>query len=452
MTTDLLDEIAQRTEDRTGRGIALAIGSLVGDGALRPGDQLPTVRALAAHLGVSPNTVAEAWRLLQTHGAISTDRRRGTQVRARQVRLDGRYWQVPVAPGTIELDLSTGTPDEALLPPLGPVLHRLHADVTFSSYVDPPIVAALETEIRHRWPYEPEAITIVDGAQDALDRLVGELVGIGDTVVVEDPTFPPLIDMLELAGARVIGVPVDPDGIEVDGLREAMSTDPVAVWLQPRAHNPTGTIMTGDRRDAIARLIGGTRTLVVEDDHSGDASGAAIHSVGVGLPDQVVHIHSFSKSHGPDLRIAAIGGPTSVLDGVVRRRTLGPAWTSRLVQQILLVMLQDPEIEQTVAAAADAYARRRAALEDGLAARGVAVGRGAGLNLWVPVEDEQRAVVALAAHGVGVAPGAPFRVADEPDHHIRVSLGTLPDDRVDEVASTIAAVATGAHLDWATRD
>ncbi len=449
--TELLDEIAARTDDRTGRDIALAIGTLVGDGVLQPGDQLPTVRALAAHLGVSPNTVADAWRLLQTHGAISTDRRRGTRVRARQVRLDGRYWQVPVAPGTIELDLSTGTPDEELLPSLGPVLHRLHADVTFSSYVDPPIVPALEDEIRRRWPYPPEVITIVDGAQDALDRLIAEIVGFGDTVIVDDPTFPPIIDMLELAGARIVGVPLDEDGPRLDALADAMAADPVAMWLQPRAHNPTGTTMTAQRRDAVAALVTGTRTLAVEDDHSGDATGTEIHSVGVRLPDQVVHIHSFSKSHGPDLRVAAIGGPAAVLDGLVRRRTLGPAWTSRLIQQILLVMLQDPEIEATVGAAATAYSGRRAALEDALARGGVDVGRGTGLNLWVPVEDEQRAVVALAAHGVGVAPGAPFRVAEAEDHHVRVSLGTLPDDRVDSVAAIIASVATGAHLDRSNR-
>lgn len=449
--TDVLEEIAGRTEDRTGRDIALAIGALVGDGVLQPGDQLPTVRALAAHLGVSPNTVADAWRLLQTHGAISTDRRRGTRVRARQVRLDGRYWQVPVAPGTIELDLSTGTPDEELLPSLGPVLHRLHADVTFSSYVDPPIVPALEDEIRRRWPYPPESITIVDGAQDALDRLIAEIVGFGDTVVVDDPTFPPIIDMLELAGARIVGVPLDAEGPDLDALAEAMAADPVAIWMQPRAHNPTGTTMTAQRRDAVAALVEGTRTLVVEDDHSGDATGTELHSVGRCVPDQVVHIHSFSKSHGPDLRVAAIGGPAAVLDGLVRRRTLGPAWTSRLIQQILLVMLEDPEVEATVGAAATAYATRRAALEDGLAREGVEISRGTGLNLWVPVEDEQRAVVALAAHGVGVAPGAPFRVGESDANHIRVSLGTLPDDRVDSVAATIAAVATGAHLDRANR-
>ncbi len=448
MSTDLLTQIAERADDRSGRAIALAIGSLVGDGVLEPGDRLPTVRALAAHLGVSPNTVTEAWRLLQSHGAITTDRRRGTRVRARRIRLDGRYWQVPVAPGTIELDLSTGIPDEHLLPALGPVLHRIHADVTVSSYVDPPLIADLEAELRRRWPSDPESITVVDGAQDALDRLVSELVGLGDVVVVDDPTFPPLIDMLELAGARIVGVPLDAEGPRLDALADAMAADPVAVWTQPRAHNPTGVQISERRRDAIAELVDGTRTVVVEDDHSGDAAGVEVHSLGTLLPDQVVHVRSFSKSHGPDLRIAAIGGPAPVVDGVVRRRALGPAWTSRLIQQILLVMLADADIEAGVATAAGRYAGRRHAFEDALAAHGVAVGNGHGLNVWVPVEDEQRAVVALAAHGIGVAPGAPFRVgAGRP--HVRVSIGTLPDERVPDVADTVAAVATGSHLDRA---
>ncbi len=442
----LLDEIAARADDRSGRAIALAIGSLVGDGVLEPGDRLPTVRALAGHLGVSPNTVAEAWRLLQSHGAITTDRRRGTRVRSRRIRLDGRYWQVPVAPGTIELDLSTGTPDEHLLPALGPVLHRIHADVTVSSYVDPPLIAELETELRRRWPCEPESLTVVDGAQDALDRLVTELVGFGDAVVVDDPTFPPLIDMLELAGARIIGVPVDDGGPRLDALADAMAFDPVAIWSQPRAHNPTGVSIGATRRDAIARLVAGTRTIVVEDDHSGDAAGVDLHSLAARVPDQVVHVRSFSKSHGPDLRVAAIGGPAEVIDGVLRRRALGPAWTSRLIQRILLVMLTDPAMQASVGAAADQYATRRRMFEDALIAHGVAVGHGHGLNVWVPVEDEQRAVVALAAHGIGVAPGAPFRLASD-GAHIRVSIGTLPTDRVTDVAGTVAAIATGSHLD-----
>ncbi len=441
--------IAEAVEHRTADGIARAIGSLISAGTLNPGDQLPTVRALAGHLGVSPNTVSDAWRILQTHGAIRTDRRRGTSVRDRRAGIGGRYWQVPVAPGTIELDLSTGTPDKDLLPQLGPVLHRLHADVATTSYVNRPVVVELETELRDRWPFPVEAITVVDGAQDALDRVVGELVKLGDTVIVEDPTFPPLIDMLEMAGASIIGVRLDEAGPRIDDLTAAMERNPVALFTQPRAHNPTGVHISKKRTREMASVLANTATVVVEDDHSAGATGVPIHSVGRILPDQVVHIHSFSKSHGPDLRIAALGGPERIISQVVQRRQLGPSWTSRLIQQILLTMLQDPEAEAAVAHAAATYQKRREALHTSLASHGVHAVPGAGLNVWVPVADEQRAVVALAAYGIGVAPGAPFHPTPSDDHHIRVSIGTLRSDAA-KVAETIASAARapGIVTEW----
>jgi len=271
-----------------------------------------------------------------------------------------------------------------------------------------------------------------------------ELVNLGDTVIVEDPTFPPLIDMLELAGARIVGVPLDDEGPSLDPLAAAMSTSPVAIFTQPRAHNPTGVHISADRTRAIADLVAGTRTVVVEDDHSGPAAGVALESVGAFVPDNVLHIHSFSKSHGPDLRIAAIGGPAEVVANIVRRRQLGPSWTSRLIQQILLTMLTDPATEDLVASAAGCYRRRRAELGALLATHGVHVTPGAGLNMWIPVGDEQRTVVALAAHGIGVAPGQPFRVNASDQHHVRLSVGALRGD-LSEIAETIAAAAGDGH-------
>jgi DNA-binding transcriptional MocR family regulator len=188
---------------------------------------------------------------------------------------------------------------------------------------------------------------------------------------------------------------------------------------------------------------------VVEDDHSAGATGVPIHSVGETAADNTVHIHSFSKSHGPDLRNAALGGPRRVIDPIVRRRQLGPSWTSRLLQSILLTMLEDPETDDLIATAAGVYDDRRHALTTRLAELGVEAGPGVGLNVWVPVADEQRAVVALAAYGIGVAPGAPFHPGTNGRHHIRVSLGTLRGD-IDRVAETIAAAARdlSAPADW----
>ncbi len=434
-------EIAASLEDRSGPGIAAAIGSLITGGQINHGDKLPTVRSLAAHLGVSANTVSDAWRILQTHGAITTDRRRGTTVRSTRVGLAGRYWRVPVEPGTIELDLSTGTPDPTLLPPLGPVLHQLHTDVGVTSYLDPPVLVELEAELRRSWPFVPAALTVVDGAHDALDRAVTEIVNLGDHVIVEDPTFPPLLDMLDLAGARITGVPVDSGGPSLEHMAAAMRADPVAVIIQPRTHNPTGVHLCAERSQAVARLVDGTRTLVIEDDHSAGATNVAIHSVGEHAPDNTVHIRSFSKSYGPDLRIAAISGPKPVIAAIARRRQLGPSWTSRLIQQILLTMLLDPATEDLIALAETEYSRRRGELCLLLAERGITVEPGAGLNLWIPVSDELRAVVTLAAHGIGVAPGAPFRASSSPEQHIRLSIGTLRGDS-ERVADIVLLAAT----------
>lgn len=432
--------IAAAVVDTSPAGIAKTIAGLVSTDNVAAGSKLPTIRRLAGRLGVSTNTVADAWRILQGRGLISTDRRRGTTVRGLRQRSAGRYWQVPVEPGTIELDLSTGTPDQDLLPPLGPVLHELHTDVGVTSYVDPPLLDDLEAELRRRWPFPAEAFTVVDGALDALDRAVQELVSFGDVVVVEDPTFPPLIDMLELAGAEIVGAPVDAGGVSPDAISDAMALDPVALFLQPRAHNPTGAHLTAERAQAIAALVANTDVIVVEDDHSGSASGAPMESVGEHVPGQVLHIRSFSKSHGPDLRIAAVGGPAGLVNDIVRRRRLGPSWTSRLIQQILHAMLTDADTDTLVRSAADTYRTRREELEARLVDLGVEVEPGVGLNMWIRVDDEQRAVVALAAHGIGVAPGAPFRVNDSGDHHIRLSVGALRRD-LDRVATTVAAAA-----------
>ncbi len=420
----------------------MTVGQLISTGRLAAGDRLPTIRAVAAQLDVSPTTVTEAWRILQRHGSIATEGRRGSFVREDRQVAPGRYWQVPVAPGTFAVDLSAGTPDPALLPPLGPILGRLQANPPVTSYLDAPVVPELEAHLLADWPFQPEAMTVVDGAQDALDRLVGAMVGLGDVVVVTDPEFPPLLDRLDLAGARVLAVELDDEGPIVEQLATALAEEPVAIFLQPRAQNPTGNAITEARAADLAELVAGRSVTVVEDDHSGSVAGAPLVSLGQHCPDQVVHLRSFSKSHGPDLRLAAVGGAAGPINAVTRRRRLGPSWSSRLLQQLLLTMLTDDETVAFVAAADHEYRQRRRLLVDAMVERGVGVSRGSGFNLWIPVHDERAALVNLAANGVGAAPGTPFRALPNPKAaHLRVSVGPL-DRGHDEVADLLALAAT----------
>lgn len=427
--------------DRTPNGIAQAVGRLISTGELAVGQKLPTVRACARQMGVSPTTVGDAWRILQGHGAIATEGRRGTFVRAsRQGAAPGRYWRVPVDPDTYAVDLSTGTPDPNLLPSAEPAFGRGTLDLPVSSYLDAPVLPMLEAELRDDWPFVPELLTIVNGAQDGLDRLVRTLVNVGDVVLVNDPAFPPLLDMIDAVGGQVIGIRMDEEGALPDEVATAVEHGPVAFFVQPRAHNPTGVSTTPRRAEELAAVLHDTNIVIVEDDHSAYVSGSPLASLGEYLPDKVVHIRSFSKSHGPDLRLAAVGGAAAPIDSVVRGRRMGPSWTSRLLQQVLLSMLQDASTQAFVRQAEAEYVRRRASWVDALEARGVAVGGGAGINLWVPVEDEQNALVALAANGVGAAPGTPFCVNPSSDSHIRVSIGRVADE-VEALADLIALAA-----------
>gem|GEM_PF-2610595 len=183
--------VALSLSERTPHGIATGIARLITTGELAPGDRLPTVRALAAELGISPATVSHAWQILSAAGLIMSRGRSGSFVRTEPREwLPRRYRNIHVGDDDARLDLSRGTPDPELLPSLGPALERVGARADTPSYQAKPDIPELHDLMRDTWPAPVESITIVNGALDAIDRALGALVRFGDRVVVENPTFP----------------------------------------------------------------------------------------------------------------------------------------------------------------------------------------------------------------------------------------------------------------------
>ena len=187
--------------------------------------------------------------------------------------------------------------------------------------------------------------------------------------------------------------------------------------------------------------------VVVEDDSAGDIASSTLFSIGTWLPDHTVHIRSFSKSHGPDLRLAAMGGPAAILDPLLERRLLGQGWTSRLLQHLLLDLLADAAASRRWRGHGEEYARRRRLVCEALLRAGIAGGGGElngadGINLWLPVADEQAALINLASHGIGVAAGSGFVLAPsaDPVPHLRVTVGLVPGGHA-QLAGTLAAAA-----------
>ncbi|WP_407318356.1 aminotransferase class I/II-fold pyridoxal phosphate-dependent enzyme [Isoptericola halotolerans] len=465
-TSDDVARLAAEVAERSPRGIAAALSRLVRSGALQPGDRLPTVRELARELGVSPATVSGAFQAMSAVGLVTSRGRAGTSVlpaprswlppRYRSMADDGAQGGRGAgdARDAPRVDLSSGTPDPQLLPRLGPALGRAaqHAPAAeTASYLESPVVPELERLMRDSWPFTPQRVTVVDGALDAIGRTLEQVAGFGDRVAVEDPGFPPTFDLLDQLGLDKVPLALDEHGVRPRSLAAALGQGVRAVVLQPRAQNPTGRSLTSTRARELASLLRrlGPGVVVIEDDHSGLISSARDVSLGAYLPDRVVHVRSYSKSHGPDLRIAAVGGPATVLDPLVARRMLGPGWTSRLLQRVLVDLLTDSTAVAAVEHARRLYFARQRGFVAALAQHGVEARAGDGVNLWLPVADEAVARVRLEAAGIRVAPGSPFqarRDGPEAGHggpaHVRITVGMLRDDPA-PVARAVALALAG---------
>jgi DNA-binding transcriptional MocR family regulator len=443
LTTVLVDAI----DDRSARGIAAAVGRLISSGEIRPGTRLPTVRELARALGASPARVDAAWRALADKGIVDTQGRRGSFAQtAPHPTAPTRWWRLAATARHFKLDLSTGAPDQSLLPHLDAAVSRSTERLTLSGYEGHPVVPELEQILRARWRAqgEPERLTIVNGALDAIDKLLSVTVRFGDRVLVEEPGYPPIFDLVDAHGAELVPVQMEAGGMIPSALATVLDCGPSALILQPTAHNPTGITMTAARARELAKILQPARSVtIIEDDHSADIIGGRHVTLARHLPDRTVRVQSFSKSHGPDLRMAAVGGPDRILDPLITRRALGSGWSSRLVQRLLLVMLRDPLAVAEVRHARSVYAERRKRLVMELDRLGITSTGTDGINLWISVLREREAVHALAAQGISVAPGEPFFLHPNPPAFIRVTCGSVLEGYA-ELAVAIAGAARPA--------
>ncbi len=409
---------------KTATEIFDGIRTLVQSGQLPPGASLPPVRDLAVELDVNRNTVAAAYRRLVTAGIAQAQGRLGTTIRD------------PATPGEQEgaradtqlMDFASGNPGARWLPDLTAAFHvrpykpRLYGAAT----VNP----GLESYIR-KWmapdapvPFE---VDLAHGAVDAVERLLGAYLVPGDKVAVENPCFLSSINTLRTAGCQPLGVPVDEEGMLAPALAAALAKGAQAVILTPRIHNPTGCNLSAKRARALARVLAKyPQTLVVIDDHFASLATAGYHSV---LPRGAARwalVRSFSKALGPDVRVAAIASDAQTAKRLRLRLASGTSWVSHLLQDVVEMTVTRPGFAELMEQARADYARRRQALADALTAEGIGVHAHAdGLNLWVPLERDDAAVVAeLAALGWLVRHGEAFSV-QERVHGLRITISDI---------------------------
>ena len=448
-------------EQITGRGatdVRNSLTALIENGELAAGTQLPTIRDFARVAGISVGTIADAWSSLRDAGLIETRRRGGSTVADRSSVLVPAPRAPAHFPGWAHIDLVQVNADVALQPALGDaLLASLDApelNAPGRDYMTNRLQAAVETH----WPFPAEAWATAGGGTEALLLAISAAAPRGSTVAVDEPVVPGFLDTLNDLGITAVGVSADTHGPTPASLRAALIRNPVAFVFQPGAPFAIDHTVSVARVAELAEVIrqhnarsDGTRVWVIEDDSIGPLAARDVPSMGLLLPGQVLRIRSYCKAYGIDVRTSILGGSRELVQRSVQQRSHGVGSNSRILQNALAHLIDSPAATQSVDVARQRYAVRREALVSALVSEGLRAYAGhESLVVWIEVDNELDALVALASQGISVGSGRKSFVTPPAQGLLRMSITQLPDnpELVAEFARLVARAATGSLREY----
>lgn len=442
------------------RRLADAVAQLIETGDLPAGARLPSERAFAQALAVSRSTVVAAYDELRGRGLVDSRRGSGTRVRGaggrpRTDRITAGSGESMFAQFTTASDelISMAFAVDAGAPELGQALQEL-VDEDLSHLLrdvgyHPRGIAALRSAIATRLSDEglattPDQLVVTTGAHQATALVSQMYLRRGATVVVESPSWPGSFDLFAAAGASVVGVPLDADGLRVDGLAAAIAEHrPALVFVMPTFHNPTGRLMSATRRRRLGELVAETDIVVVED----NAYSSMLADITVPAPlaayapagAEILTIGSLSKAVWGGLRIGWVRASVPVAERLARHKALADLGTPVLDQALATRLLPRlPELTAT----RSATARRRLGHMTGLLRERLPDWRWeeptGGSALWIELPDADAQVFGQVArrHGVELVAGRSTDPTGAHDAYIRLPF-TYPMDLLTEVVDRL---------------
>jgi 2-aminoadipate transaminase len=303
-------------------------------------------------------------------------------------------------------------------------------------------------------PADAGEILVTTGSQQALGLVADVLIDPGDRVLVENPSYLAALQSFSLAGARLVPVPCDEQGIDPDLLPELIAQhDPKFLYLVPTFQNPTGRTMPDARRRRLAQVAADHGLWLVEDDPYGelryDGEPLAPIAAYPGAADRTVSVSSLSKVLAPGLRIGFLRAPEALLRPLAIAKQAADLHTSTVDQHAARMSLQAADIDEHIDRICAEYRLRRDALLGGLAAalpEASTFNRpGGGMFVWARLPegwDASALLVAALRHDVAFVPGAPFFAVDPDLRTLRLSFTThTPAQIVEGLGRLRAAVA-----------
>ncbi|MCP3916750.1 MAG: PLP-dependent aminotransferase family protein [bacterium] len=392
-------QIDPRGTEPLQRQLGRALRAAIHSGALAPGARLPSTRALAADLGLSRNTVLYAYEQLEAEGYLVPRRGAGTYVAAtlawreesgaradpvRPPRLAARVTRTAALAFQSELPANKG-PFLIGLPDLESFPRRTWArlaarrlrsgDRTLVDHGDPrgrpelreAIAAYVRTSRGVRCT--SDQVVVVNGSQHALALAGAVLIDPGDTVWVEEPGYRGARAAFLAAGARLAGIPLEPDGIDL-AAGAARREAPRLIFVTPSNQFPTGVTLSMTKRLALLACAREHDAFLIEDDYDSEFRyvGAPVPALqGLDADGRVLYVGTFSKTLSPAVRVGYLVLPPQLVEPFAAMRAVGDPYTSSWTQAVLADFLLEGHYTRHVARMRRLYRTRRRFLEDALA-------------------------------------------------------------------------------------
>ncbi|MGP8301189.1 aminotransferase-like domain-containing protein [Streptomyces inhibens] len=323
---------------------------------------------------------------------------------------------------------------------------------------DPALRAAVAARSTARGlPTEADDVLVTTGSQQGLSLLATALLEPGDVVLVEDPCYLAALQIFSLAGARVVPVPTDDEGLDPAALDEIAARErPKLLYIIPTFQNPTGRTLTAERRAAVAEIAARRGLWIAEDDPYGELrfEGDPVSWVASfpGAEDRTALLGSFSKIMAPGLRLGTLRAPAALRRACVIAKQAADLHTSTVDQAAAARYLTVADLDAHLARVRGAYRERRDALVGGLSTalpEGSRWNRPAGgMFVWATLPEGYDATALLpevVRHDVAYVPGAPFFAGTPDPTAVRLSFVTHSPAEIGEGLGRLKTALEGAR-------
>lgn len=438
MLIDLIKQQSGAKYIRVADGIEQAIKEHV----LYGGDQLPPQRELADELGVTLGTVSRGYAEAEKRGLLQGETGRGTFIRNREPDRFSLHslHNLPQRDSMPAIQFDLNFPVQLGSPDLGKILSTIATRNDLHELLDYRPTFGL---IRHRqkvagWlehfgvtaPLEQIAITA--GVQHGLQTVLSSQMDAGETLAVEQYTYPGMLNLAHHLGIRLVPVPMDDEGMQPESLRSIARQHKLrGVYLMPTLQNPTTVTMSPKRRQEIAALVRDLDIFLLEDDVYAVLEEESQAPVSTYIPERSFYLTSLSKALAPGLRVGFLVMPADKTMDIEAAMAASLWHTPPLMVEIACQWIEDGTATRVIAIKRQEAARRAALLKKHLPDSDLQL-RAGGLHLWLHLPETWQGedfAKQAAKDGVLVIPSVSFFPGPHPEQQaIRICIGPPKSD------------------------